>query len=382
MRAELAATQARGVSLAAERDRIAADLARASLRLVHDELAPDGPPRSSAEAIAAASVEAAATVAANGPLVAIVCVCRDAELFIGRALASMRAQSYRNLELLVQDGGSTDRTLEIVRKTEGVRLESERDAATLDGLLRAARRASGEILAVCWADDELLPHAAGWAAAMFEREPADVVYGDRLLVYDDCGAERIATGRAWDRDAFLRQKFFPPFSSSFFRRPALLALAERLTIFDHDEFEFWLGLDRIGPIRHAPGLVSKFHVHSGSRWTKPGYCETVVRGRRRAIAQYAAAAGEGAARMAAEAELGLELWAALHEISCTGSIEHSLEHLERIQDRFDGDSRFIVTLARLLNAAKRNKMRKAERILRVAQRLGFDVGVLARRRAG
>jgi hypothetical protein len=226
----------------------------------------------------------------------------------------------------------------------------------------------------------LLPHAAGWAAGMFERHQADVIYGDQLFVFDN-GAEWIAEGWPWDRGKFLRQEFFPPFSSSFFRRPALLALAEHLTLFDHDEFEFWLWLDRGGTIRHLPGLVSRFHVHDRSRWTKAGYCETMVRGRRRAIERYAAATGTGGDE-AAQADLGLELWAALHEISCAGSIEESLTHLERVQDRFDGDPRFIMTLARLLDESKRDGLRHAERILRVGQRLGFDFGVLAQRRAG
>jgi hypothetical protein len=105
-------------------------------------------------------------------------------------------------------------------------------------------------------------------------------------------------------------------------------------------------------------------------------------GRRRAIAHYAEALGGEGAALAAEAELGLELWAALHEISCAGSIPHSLAHLERILDRYDGDRRFLMVLARLLNASKRQSLAHADRILGAAQRLGFDFGVLARRKAG
>lgn len=357
-------------------------IAGLSARAIHLELIPTGPPRSPDAEIAAAVAAAAAEAATSGPLVSIVCVCRNAEAFVARALASMRGQAYRPVELLVQDGDSTDGTLDIVRRFDGAKLHSERDAAALDGLLRAARRAQGEIVAVCWADDELLPHAAGWAAAMFERHGGDVVYGDQLFVYDADGAEWIANGASWDRRRFLRQEFFPPFSSAFFRRSALLALAERLTVFDHDEFEFWLWLDRAGALRYAPGLVSKFHVHAGSRWTKPGYCETMVPGRRRAIARYAEGLGAEAGPLAAEAQLGLELWAALHEISCTGSIPHSLGHLERILDRHDGDPRFLMTLVRLLNQSKRSGLAEASRILAAAQRLGFDFGVLAQRKAG
>jgi hypothetical protein len=183
-------------------------------------------------ALAAATLEAID----DGPLVTIACVTRNAAHYLPRAIASMRAQTYRNTEILVQDGASTDETLTIVREHGlGSGLISEPDHGTTHGLVNLAQRARGEIIAVCWADDELLPHAVGWAAAMFARCQADVIYGDALVVFDDYGREQLQIGREWDLKAFSRQHFFPPFAATFFSREALLSLGRHRRTTDEDE---------------------------------------------------------------------------------------------------------------------------------------------------
>ena len=50
----------------------------------------------------------------NDDLISVVVPAHNAERFIAEALASVQAQSHRNLEVVVVDDGSTDRTAEIV----------------------------------------------------------------------------------------------------------------------------------------------------------------------------------------------------------------------------------------------------------------------------
>ena len=89
------------------------------------------------------------------PLVTVVTVCKDAAKYLPRAIASVKAQDYPNIEYIIQDGGSSDDTAVVV-ESNGLLggFVSEPDLCTLDGLLRAARRAQGQCIAVCWADDE------------------------------------------------------------------------------------------------------------------------------------------------------------------------------------------------------------------------------------
>jgi len=137
----------------------------------------------------------------------------------------------------VQDAASTDRTTEIVKDygfDEGYVCEP--DNGTLDGLIRAAKRCSGEFIVPCWADDELLPHALGWAAEYFKiYNTCGVIYGDPIVVDELGGTKKINYSFWWDFDKFYRQHFVPNFSSSFFKREALVRLSENVTTFDHDE---------------------------------------------------------------------------------------------------------------------------------------------------
>jgi GT2 family glycosyltransferase len=295
-----------------------------------------------------ASIPVELTALHDGPLVSVVTVCRNAARFLPRAIASVKAQDYRNIEYLIQDGASTDRTRSVVA-AEGLSggFVSEPDLCALDGLLKAARRARGDYIAVCWADDELLPHAVRWG--MDSIRHADVIYGDQVVDRRPADSAFVARSAPWDPDRFLQGEFFPSFPSSFYRRDVLVKLGERLTVFDHDEWEYWVRLGRLGRIRYVPGVAALFHVHGKTQWVgkrAAAYVATQVKGRKRAIADL------GLSRaMQRRAEMGAELWAALH---LTGWAKHALPaicgHTERALALANGDYRFGLLLKRLQDA--------------------------------
>ena len=67
---------------------------------------------------------------------------------VGQAIDSVLAQTHQDIELLVQDGGSTDGTLNIVRQIEDPRLSvvSAPDCGIYDALNRGIARASGDVV--------------------------------------------------------------------------------------------------------------------------------------------------------------------------------------------------------------------------------------------
>ena len=108
----------------------------------------------------------------TSPLVSVVIPVRDGAPFIAEAIDSVLAQSYRNLECIVVDDGSTDGTAEIV-EAYGDRV---RNLTTGRGGVSAARnlgieRASGELIAFLDADDVWLPLKLEKQVAMMERHP-------------------------------------------------------------------------------------------------------------------------------------------------------------------------------------------------------------------
>ncbi|MEW9571164.1 glycosyltransferase family 2 protein [Rhodanobacter sp. Si-c] len=97
------------------------------------------------------------------PLISVLIPCHNAALWLQVAIDSVRAQTHRDLEILVYDDGSTDNSREIIRKSaaEDARIVAMGEPANrgivhaLNTMLRTAR---GDYIARMDGDDVCLPH--------------------------------------------------------------------------------------------------------------------------------------------------------------------------------------------------------------------------------
>jgi len=98
----------------------------------------------------------------NRPLVTIITVVLNGEKTIGQTIRSVLEQSYPHIEYLVLDGGSTDQTVDIIRRYEKdgrIRWISEPDEGIADAWNKGIRMASGDIIGLINADDWYEPDA-------------------------------------------------------------------------------------------------------------------------------------------------------------------------------------------------------------------------------
>jgi glycosyltransferase involved in cell wall biosynthesis len=117
------------------------------------------------------------------PKISIVTPSYNQGKFIEETIRSVLLQRYPNLEFRVVDGGSTDETVNIVRKySQWISAwTSESDRGQVDALNRALPKATGEILTWLNSDDLLLPGALFTIAALHKLNPkADLISGARL----------------------------------------------------------------------------------------------------------------------------------------------------------------------------------------------------------
>ena len=137
-------------------------------------------------------------------LVSVITPSLNQGKFIEGTIRSVLEQSYPNLEYIVVDGGSTDETLDILRRYEGkLRWISEKDRGQTDAVNKGFRMARGEILGWMNADDQYVPGAITQAAGCFSADP------DVMLAY----------GAAKDVDGdgnFMQQYPTEPFDLSRF----------------------------------------------------------------------------------------------------------------------------------------------------------------------
>jgi len=114
------------------------------------------------------------------PLVSVVTICLNAESSISRAISSVSAQSYPNVEYIVVDGGSTDETVNILRnKVEHIAyFASQKDAGIYAAMNKGLKLARGEYIAILNADDYLEAEFLGRSLRTIEETGADISFCD------------------------------------------------------------------------------------------------------------------------------------------------------------------------------------------------------------
>ena len=118
--------------------------------------------------------------------------------FIDGTIRSIKSQTYRNLEHIVVDGGSTDDTHKVLRRHEGtypMRWTSEPDRGMYDAVNKGLRLAHGDILAYLNSDDLYFPWTLSTVVNGFGRHPdAGAVYGDSIKIELDTGRQHALFG--------------------------------------------------------------------------------------------------------------------------------------------------------------------------------------------
>ena len=140
--------------------------------------------------------------------------------FLDRTLYSVVSQRYPALEYIVQDGGSSDETLDVLRRFEPVltRWASDPDDGQADAINRGFRHTTGEIMAWLNSDDLLLPGTLAYVGRYFAEHPhVDVVYGNRLMIDEDDGQIGAWILPAHD-DRVLTYADYVPQETLFWRR--------------------------------------------------------------------------------------------------------------------------------------------------------------------
>jgi glycosyltransferase involved in cell wall biosynthesis len=154
------------------------------------------------------------------PTISIVTPSFNQGRFLDDTIRSVVEQEYPRLEYIVQDGGSTDETEEVLSR-HADRLhhhEMRSDDGQADAINLGFRHATGDVMAYLNSDDMLLPGALHYVARYFRRHPqVDVVYGHRILVDED----NMEIGR-WilprHNDEVLSWADFIPQETMFWRR--------------------------------------------------------------------------------------------------------------------------------------------------------------------
>lgn len=209
-----------------------------------------------------------AALEAEPPRISVIVPSYNSGAFLREALNSAIDQDPQPCEVLVQDGGSTDNTLEILRSLgERVHWISERDGGQGDAINNALRRASGDIVVLLNADDVLLPGSLASATTAFGQDPdLAFAYGDFDMI-DGAGAvmRRYRSSEySWDR-VYARGCYIF-IGSLFIRRSALIDIGGLdASLRACMDLELLLRLESAGRSRHLGRTIGQFRMHQASK---------------------------------------------------------------------------------------------------------------------
>ena len=194
------------------------------------------------------------------PVISVVTCSFQQGSYLERTLRSVLDQGYPHLEYIVIDGGSTDESVEIIRRYQSALAYwvSEPDQGQTDALIKGFARARGDICGWLCSDDLLMPGALHAVGEFFSAHPAVMaVYGDALWIDADGRLLRPKKEMAFNRFVLLHDHNYIPQPSMFWRRSlyeAVRGLDPRFDLaMDADLWERFSARTRIA---HMPRYLS------------------------------------------------------------------------------------------------------------------------------
>ncbi|MGE5498035.1 MAG: glycosyltransferase, partial [Syntrophothermus sp.] len=195
--------------------------------------------------------------------------------FLEECIQSILGQNYPNLEYIIMDGGSSDNSVDIIKKYERhlYYWQSKPDGGQYDAINRGFEMSSGEIL--CWlnSDDKLHPGSFELAARIFSSFDNINWISGRHTCWNEEGKMSFVIPQIPDisrktyYDWALRKGIFIQQESTFWRRSlwekagGKLAISYKLAA----DFELWNRFFHFDDLYLVDALLGGFRVHMGQK---------------------------------------------------------------------------------------------------------------------
>lgn len=196
------------------------------------------------------------------PLISVITICKNAGSFIEQCIQSVLCQDFDDYEYVIIDGGSTDRTVEVIRKYQDklAYWHSKPDRGLAHAFNLGAEHSRGKWLLFLNSDDFFASTSAlSDISGVLQGNPeTDVVFGQVQLVSRDTSAEPLNApmGMDFKWNSYLLRDTIPHPAAFTSRR-----LFQRIGMFSEDfriavDYEHYLRAGRDLRAVHEPVLVS------------------------------------------------------------------------------------------------------------------------------
>ncbi len=188
-------------------------------------------------------------------------------MYIEETIQSVLAQDYPDIEYWVFDGGSTDNTLEILKRyKDRLFSQSEKDSGQTAAIAKGFQKATGDIFYWLNSDDTLLPGTISRVMEVFETRPEIALAYGQAHYIDETGQ---IIGR-YPAEPFNFERLamfdFIPQPSAFFRRKAFEDIGGLDQSLSYGmDYDLWIRITKHYPAYYLPVCLSTYRLHSASK---------------------------------------------------------------------------------------------------------------------
>lgn len=187
------------------------------------------------------------------PKISVVIPSYNKIKYIGKTLESIVNQSYKNYEVIIQDGGSTDGTLEIIKKYASkypnlIKYESKKDGGQLNAINNGLKRATGEIVTFINADDVYTDGAFEAVVGHYIENPDAICFAGKSVVINENDNEVAKFATLYKNFLLLHSTYYILLTTNFLMQPSVFLTNKALkkygmftgTKFAVMEYDLWL----------------------------------------------------------------------------------------------------------------------------------------------
>lgn len=209
------------------------------------------------------------------PRVSIVTPSYNQAQFIEETIRSVLLQGYPDLEYIIIDGGSTDGSVEIIRKYAPwlAYWVSEPDRGQSHAINKGFAQATGEIVAWLNSDDVYRPAVLREVAIQFAiHTECGLIYADSCFIDENSQVTKSIETAQYDLESLVLSHVYLPQQSTFVRARVLTEVG----LLDEDlhyamDFDLWLRVITAYPYCRASGVWSGYRLAAGTKTVAQSY---------------------------------------------------------------------------------------------------------------
>lgn len=213
----------------------------------------------------------------KGPKISIIIPSFNKGEYIYETLDSIVNQTYRNFEVIIQDGGSTDDTVRIIKEfhkkfPDIINWVSKKDKGQLDAINKGLKKSKGSILTYINADDVYFPSAFESVAKAYTNSPNSLWFAGRSVVVNKVSKEIAKPVTLYKNMLLPLNRYSLLLIINYLMQPSVFITRkayEKYGPFTGNEkfiveYDMWLKLGKVEMPRVIPEALSRFRLEPGT----------------------------------------------------------------------------------------------------------------------